>query len=177
VRYDRFEDLPVWKTSTQLALDLFDLVDDKGFNFKGDLRSQLQRAALSIQLNIAEGFERGTTSELITFLYIARGSAGEVRSGLHFAHELPSLSHLKSRISNMISVCESVSRQLRGFADTLQNSDIKGQRYLTDDAKDRMQRQRGLDEFLEMTRRIVDEARRDREARKERAASPDEPEG
>jgi four helix bundle protein len=44
------------------------------------LRDQLERAALSISNNIAEGFERGTTNELLAFLYVARGSAGEVRS-------------------------------------------------------------------------------------------------
>jgi four helix bundle protein len=44
------------------------------------LRDQLERAALSVSNNIAEGFERGTTNELLAFLYIARGSAGEVRS-------------------------------------------------------------------------------------------------
>ena len=52
---------------------MFRLTADKSFQAQGDLRSQLQRAALSISNNVAEGFERGTTQELLTFLYIARG--------------------------------------------------------------------------------------------------------
>jgi four helix bundle protein len=44
------------------------------------LRDQIERATLSVSNNIAEGFERGTTNELLAFLYIARGAAGEVRS-------------------------------------------------------------------------------------------------
>ena len=80
--YQRFEDLPVW----QAAADLYDRVE----TFLGTApprlsRSycdQLERATLSVSNNIAEGFERGTTNELLCFLYIARGSAGEVRSML-----------------------------------------------------------------------------------------------
>jgi four helix bundle protein len=94
----------------------------------------LDRAALSVSNNIAEGFERGTTNELIQFLYIARGSSGEVRSMLMLklrrANKRQWSADLKSQISNLKSIAESCSRQLRGWADSLQNSDIKGQRHL-----------------------------------------------
>jgi four helix bundle protein len=53
------------------------------------LRDQLERAAVSVSNNIAEGFERGTTQELLTFLYIARGSCGEVRSMPSLLEHLP----------------------------------------------------------------------------------------
>ena len=56
--YARFEDLPVWNASQDLAADVFGLVDDRAFSGKGDLRDQLQRASRSISNNIAEGFER-----------------------------------------------------------------------------------------------------------------------
>src|ERR1700687_1359336 len=82
MKYERFEQLPVWQAGITLAERMFKLTAERAFNYQGDLRSQLQRAALSVSNNVAEGFERGTTQELLTFLYIARGSAGEVRSML-----------------------------------------------------------------------------------------------
>lgn len=133
--YKRFEDLPVWKAAMQLAERVFALAADRSFNHKGDLRNQLQRAALSISNNVAEGFERGTTQELLTFIYIARGSAGEVRSMLHLLDRLSAFEHLRSEISDLRSLSESISRQLRAWADSLQNTDIKGQRYLSEQVR------------------------------------------
>src|SRR5437870_299685 len=96
--YERFEDTPAWQAAIALAHGVFDLVEDRAFARLGDLRSQLQRASLSVSNNIAEGFERGTTNELIYFLYIARGSAGETRSALLFADGRAELGHVKSQI-------------------------------------------------------------------------------
>ena len=101
MKYERFEDLPVWKDAIELAVQIYGLTEDEAFKVKASLRDQLERAAVSVSNNIAEGFERGTTQELITFLYIARGSAGEVRSMLHLLARLPKFSYLKSRISNL----------------------------------------------------------------------------
>src|SRR5271167_3802525 len=130
--YERFEQLPVWQAGMTLTERVFKLTEDKCFNYKGDLRSQLQRAALSVCNNVAEGFERGTTQELLTFLYIARGSAGEVRSMLCLLERLAYFAHLQSEISDLKLLAESISRQLRAWADSLQNSPITGQRHLTD---------------------------------------------
>ncbi|MGM0539039.1 MAG: four helix bundle protein [Thermodesulfobacteriota bacterium] len=58
----------------------------------------MERASLSVFSNIAQGFERGTTNELLAFLYIARGSAGEVRSMLCFLERRPAFSNFKSQI-------------------------------------------------------------------------------
>lgn len=78
MKYERFEDLPVWQLAADLAASVFEWTQQQSFRGKGDLANQIQRAALSISNNIAEGFERGTTKKLLCFLYIARGSAGEV---------------------------------------------------------------------------------------------------
>lgn len=82
--YKRFEDLPVWQGAIQLAVELLSCTDRLASQLRlpTALRGQLERAVISVSNNIAEGFERGTTNELISFLYIARGSAGEVRSML-----------------------------------------------------------------------------------------------
>ena len=130
--YQRFEDLPVWQQARRLNEVLIPLSRNRAFATSGDLRDQLQRAALSVMNNIAEGFERGSTNELLQFLYIARGSAGEVRSMLLLREGLPEFGHLKSQISDLKSMAESCSRQLRAWADQLQNSAVRGQRHLTD---------------------------------------------
>lgn len=148
MKYERFEDLPVWQAGMKLIEDVFRLTEDKSFNFKGDLRSQLQRAALSVPNNVAEGFERGTTQELLTFLYIARGSAGEVRSMLILVERLPYFTHLKSQISDLKSSAESISRQLRAWADSLQNAEIPGQRYLTNRTRQNQEQKKRAEAFL-----------------------------
>ena len=132
MKYERFEDLPVWQAALDLARKIYAHTRDRFYAQPGDLRDQLRRAALSVSNNIAEGFERGSTAELIAFLYIARGSAGEVRSMLQFADGMPEAAHLKSQISDLRSLAESCSRQIRAWADHLQNTDIKGPRHLND---------------------------------------------
>ena len=146
--YERFEDLPVWKAAIELAEKIYALTEKTPFSRKYSLRDQLERATLSISNNVAEGFERGTTQELLTFLYIARGSAGEVRSILCFIERLKAFQDLKSEISNLKSQAESISRQLRAWADSLQNSDIKGQRYLNEKKRMLAQDKKKREEFL-----------------------------
>jgi four helix bundle protein len=82
MKYRCFEDLPVWKDAIELAVRVFELTANHCFRVHSGTRNQLENATVSISNNIAEGFERGTTQETLTFLYIARGSAGEVRSML-----------------------------------------------------------------------------------------------
>lgn len=130
--YQRFEDLPVWRTAADLYDRTDELIDRAPPRLRHSFRDQLERAALSVSNNIAEGFERGTTNELLAFLYIARGSAGEVRSMLLVATRRPYLSNLRSEISSLIKLAESCSRQLRGWADSLQNSAIAGPRHLNE---------------------------------------------
>lgn len=145
--YARFEDLPVWKEAIRLADNVYDITDSKEWKGGYSLKDQLNRAALSVSNNIAEGFERGTTNELLAFLYIARGSAGEVRSMLCFLERRKGFDHFKSQISNLKYLAESCSRQLRAWADHLQNSDIKGQRHLNEKSRMSYHSKRNADKF------------------------------
>ncbi|HUY12271.1 MAG TPA: four helix bundle protein [Terriglobia bacterium] len=99
--YERFEQLPVWQAAIKLAQQIYHLAKDRAFRGQWSLRDQIERAAVSVSNNIAEGFERGTTQELLTFLYIARGSSGEVRSMLCLLETIPEFADLKSEISNL----------------------------------------------------------------------------
>ena len=148
MNYKRFEDLPVWNSAMDLAVHVYSVTETTPFRRRRSLRDQIERAAVSVSNNIAEGFERGTTQELLTFLYIARGSAGEVRSMLCLFERLAALADLKSEISNLKSKAESISRQLRGWAHALQNSQIKGQRYLSSRSRKQSQAAREREEFL-----------------------------
>lgn len=129
----------MWQKAAQLYEAIEELLEHRSFVAARGLKDQLNRAALSVSNNIAEGFERGTTNELLAFIYIARGSAGEVRSMLCLKERRAEKAswplNLKSQISNLKSLAESCSRQLRGWADSLQNSEVKGQRYLTNKSK------------------------------------------
>jgi four helix bundle protein len=115
--YQRFEELPVWRTAADLYEATEELLEDDRFQASRGFRDQLDLAALSVSNNIAEGFERGTTNELLQFLYIARGSAGDVRSMLVLkerrAARVGWAADLKSQISDLKSLAESCSRQIR----------------------------------------------------------------
>lgn len=133
--YKRFEEIPAWQRAIDLAAQVFDLTARPAFKWRGDLVNQIRRAALSVSNNIAEGFERGTTADLVKFLYIARGSCGETRSMTQFAVRLGGMEAEREAIEAVNALCESVSRQLFGWIDALQNSEIKGVRHLTDQAR------------------------------------------
>ena len=112
-------------------------------------RDQIERAAVSVSNNIAEGFERGTNQELLTFLYIARGSAGEVRSMLCLLERIPAFRDLESEILNLKSRAESISKQLGAWTRSLQDSGMKGQRYVTEKTRHAAQPRREREAFLE----------------------------
>ena len=82
---ERFEDLICWQKSRELTKQVYKYLkncNDYGF------KDQIQRASVSVMSNIAEGFERGTQQEFINYLFIAKGSAGEVRAQLYIALDI-----------------------------------------------------------------------------------------
>jgi four helix bundle protein len=161
MQYKRFEDLPVWRDAAELARSIYELTELEPFRRHPGLRDQLERAALSISNNIAEGFERGTTNELLAFLYIARGSAGEVRSMLRVIETWRVFGNCKSQISDLITESERISKQLYGWIESLKNSDITGQRRLDEKAKNRYANKKDREKFLEELRRISGKAEKD----------------
>jgi four helix bundle protein len=75
MKIERFEDLKVWKSSRDLVLSIYSLTKKNIFSKDYGLKDQIQRAAVSIMNNIAEGFERKSNNEFIRFLYFSKGSA------------------------------------------------------------------------------------------------------
>jgi four helix bundle protein len=146
--YERFEQLPVWQAAINLAAAAYALTEAQPFRRRYSLRDQLERAAVSVSNNIAEGFERGTKQELLTFLYIARGSAGEVRSMLCLLESVPGFASLAAEILNLKSGAESVSKQLGAWVRSLRDSALKGERYVNEKTRQADSARRGRIEFL-----------------------------
>ncbi len=106
----RFEDILAWEQAKELTILIYKIFNNcRDYGFK----DQLQRASVSIMNNIAEGFERKSDRELRYFLYIAKGSCGEVRSMLAVA---PEVGHItQSQQAELTGLAVSVSRLLAGF--------------------------------------------------------------
>jgi four helix bundle protein len=149
MKYQRFEDLPVWKSGIQLGVEVYALTGKPEIQKHFSLRNQIERAAVSVSNNIAEGFERGTQQELLTFLYIARGSAGEVRSMLYLLDEIPAFRNLESEIHNLRAKTDSISKQLSAWARSLQDSGSEGRCCVTEKARHHIEQARQREEFLQ----------------------------
>ena len=110
MKIEIFEDLICWQKAKEISLMIYRLFKNNcDFSFK----DQIQRAAVSIQNNIAEGFGRGTDKELRQFLYIAKGSCGEVRSMLYLARDLKYVS--EKDFDTLYDFTMDVSRLIAGF--------------------------------------------------------------
>ena len=86
--FKTFEEINAWQNARVLVKDIYAMTRCGDFSKDYGLRDQIQRAAVSICSNIAEGFERRGNKEFINFLWIAKGSAAEVCSQLYHARDL-----------------------------------------------------------------------------------------
>jgi len=111
--FQSFEDLEVWKRSCQLAVRVYEIVrDSRDFA----LKDQMQRAAVSISSNIAEGSER-SRKDFSRFLMIARGSAAELRTQTYIAAKIHMLDQEQMR--EIVGECKEISKMLRGLSKSL----------------------------------------------------------
>lgn len=88
MRFNSFEEIESWKKARIFNKLIYTITKQENFSNDIDLIRQLRRASVSISSNIAEGFERNTDKEFVYFLYVAKASAGEVRSQLYLANDL-----------------------------------------------------------------------------------------
>lgn len=114
MKIDRFENIIAWQKAKELAISIYkELESSKDFGFK----DQMQRASISIMNNIAEGFERRSNKEFSYFLFVAKGSCGEVRSMLLLAIELNKIEKMKAK--KYAEQAEEISKILSGLIKTL----------------------------------------------------------
>ncbi len=114
MKFDRFEDIHSWQKAKILTVRIYQLLEhNKDYGFK----DQIQRASVSIMNNIAEGFERKSNNEFKYFLFISKGSCGEVRSMLLLANELKKLESKDAL--ELYGIAEEISKMLSGLIKTL----------------------------------------------------------
>lgn len=114
MKINRFEEIIAWQKAKSLTIEIYTIFSEtKDFGFK----DQIQRASVSIMNNIAEGFERKSNNEFKQFLYIAKGSCGEVRSMISLAVELHKID--KQTGERLFSLSEEISKILSGLIKTL----------------------------------------------------------
>ena len=130
MKYNHFEELPVWQDAIELAVRIFELTTKPEFKNQFRLKDQIESAGISISNNIAEGFERGTTNDTLRFLYISKGSSGEVRSLTYVLEQVPRFQSSIGLILDIRNRAASISRQLGGWCASLQGTQLKGQRYV-----------------------------------------------
>ena len=114
----RFEDLIAWQKARQLAANIYRVTGQGAFARDFGLRDQIQRAAVSVMSNIAEGFDRGSRAEFHQFLVIAKGSCAEVRSQLHVAFDI---GHIReAEFDQLHAQTEELSKVIGGLRATVQ---------------------------------------------------------
>lgn len=118
-----FEDLQVWQDARTFVKSIYELTSLENFRKDYDLKDQIQRAAVSIMNNIAEGFETDNNKEFRNFLGYAKGSAGEVRSMLFVAIDLNYIS--KDKFDENYKQAINVITQISNFKKYLYNYAVK----------------------------------------------------
>lgn len=110
MKIERFEDIEAWKEARILVKEVYEYFRDiKDFS----LRDQIQRSALSVMNNIAEGFDRGTNKEFIQFLIIARGSVSETKSLGYAAFDIGYID--KDKMERIHDRCFKLTNLINGF--------------------------------------------------------------
>ena len=114
----RFEDLIAWQKALDLTVAVYEVTRRGPFRNDFGLAGQVQRAAVSVPSNIAEGFERGGRAEFHQFLSTAKGSCGELRSHLYVASRIGYLD--RADFSPLLAQAEEVARIVGGLRSAVQ---------------------------------------------------------
>lgn len=123
MRYDSFEELPIWQEAIKLARDIYMVTGRNNWRTEYELKNQLKRAVISVSSNIAEGYERQNKNELLRYLGISKGSLGEMKSQVYLALELKYLN--TDEFALLKGKIEGLGKQIGGFMKYLRQQKIK----------------------------------------------------
>jgi four helix bundle protein len=112
-KFSSFEEINSWQKSRIFNKRIYQITENLNFKKDFDFVRQIRRASISISSNIAEGFERNTDKEFIYFLYVAKASAGEVRSQIYLAFDLEYIA--KQEFDELLKSVTEISKLLSGF--------------------------------------------------------------
>ena len=123
----KFEDLAIFQSARQLCKEIYAITKDGAFSRDSRFVQQIHAAAGSIMDNIAEGFEREGNKEFVNFLYIAKGSCGEVRSQIIRASDVGFID--KDTATRLYNDCMGLCKAISAFVKTLKGSGLAGSKF------------------------------------------------
>jgi four helix bundle protein len=123
----KFEDLEIWQLARQLNVKLQPTFATFFETRNFELKNQMERSAGSVMDNIAEGFEREGNKEFLQFLYISKGSLGEVRSQLYRTLDKKLIS--SGNFESLLQDCNILAAKIAKFVTYLKNSELKGNKF------------------------------------------------
>ena len=124
----KFEDLAIFQAARQLCKDIYAITKDGEFSRDSRFVQQIHASSGSVMDNIAEGFEREGNKEFVNFLYIAKGSCGEVRSQIIRASDVGFID--KDTATRLYNDCMGLSKAISAFIKSIKSSDYRGSKYL-----------------------------------------------
>jgi four helix bundle protein len=105
-----YRKLQVWQLSKIMAVEIYKLTSKQPFLKDYGLKDQMQRSAVSIPSNIAEGDESGTNKISIRYFYIAKGSVAELQTQIIIANEI---GYLEDSVKDiLLNDCDKISIML-----------------------------------------------------------------
>lgn len=120
MKIERFEDLEIWRLSLKVVESIYKLVSKESFKRDFGIKDQITRAAVSVNSNIAEGFEKNNNNEFVRFLKISKGSIGELKSQLLVCKKINYID--ETEYKNIESNIESLRNQLARFINYLEKN-------------------------------------------------------
>lgn len=129
---ERFEDLRIWQMARELCKEIYQHTEKKPWKMDSRFVQQIRAAAGSVMDNIAEGFERDGNKEFVQFLYVAKGSCGEVRSQIIRASDVGFLDN--NSATKLYNDSVELSKSISAFIKRIKSSPITGIKYKNPDS-------------------------------------------
>ena len=125
-KVERFEDLAIFQMARDLCKEVYAITKEGEFHKDSRFVQQIHASAGSVMDNIAEGYERDGNKEFINFLYIAKGSCGEVRSQVIRASDVGFID--KDTATRLYNMCLNLGKSISKFISSLKESGMKGRK-------------------------------------------------